>query len=147
MSGHVEKAARQGLEGIMRPTAPVGPGRSARLRGACRLIFLVVVLWVPATCQAADAYDAVLDKQLVADPKVTALERALLIQGKMKAQAPEVDSPPPSSTYYGVVVATALLFAGVVAFLNWRFNPLNLFRAPAAADLPSLPVEDPGLAA
>jgi CheY-like chemotaxis protein len=126
--------------------APAGTGRSARLRGACRLIFLIVALWVPATCQADVSYDEVLDKQLAADPKVTALEKALLTQGKMMAQAPEVDSPPPSSTYYGVVVAAALLFAGAVAYLNWRFNPLNLFRAPAA-DLPSLPVEDPGLAA
>ena len=128
------------------PRAPAGPGRWARLRGACRLIFLIVALWVPATCPADVSYDEVLDKQLAPDPKVTALEKALLAEGKMMAQAPEVDSPPPSSTYYGVVVVVALLFVGGVAFLNWRFNPLDLFRAPAAADLPGLAVEDPGLA-
>jgi CheY-like chemotaxis protein len=128
------------------PVPPAAADRFARLRAARGLLCLIFALWIPAATQAADAYDDVLDRQLAPNPNVTALERALLAEGKMMAQAPEVE-PPPSTIYNGLVVAVASLFAGALAFLNWRFNPLKLFRAPAVADLPDLAVEDPGLAA
>ena len=163
-------------EAMQKPKPPMQPapavlGRSAHMRHARRLIFLIFALCVPAAGQAADPYAVLLDKQFAAEPQassnavpapaggavdtnVLALERALKAQGQKMAQASRVVVPPPSISHNRLVLAVvwplaALLALGSIGYYLIKRRSDSLIAACAQSEdsSESLLPEDPSLAA
>jgi CheY-like chemotaxis protein len=163
-------------EAMQKHEPPVQPasavlGRSARMRDARRLIFLIVALWVAATGRAADSYAVLLDKHFEAEPEassnavpapdsgavdtnVLALERALKAQGQKMAERRRVVVPPPPTSHNSLVLAVvwplaALLALGIIGYylIKRRSDSLNTASAQREDRSEAVLLEDPSLAA
>ena len=107
--------------------------RSAFFRDARRLIFLIWVLWMPVAGHAGDAYGCpTLDRRFAepqgstnaarattggsADPNLTAVERELRAEQRIRAQGPPV--PPPPSNGGIPSLTLCLLAASLLVILK-----------------------------
>jgi len=122
--------AEQKLRASMLPS-PAARVRSAMLRHARQLIYLIFVLCASAVVHAGDAYDAALDQRF-AEPKgstnelratttdtnLVALDQALKVEQQRRSEGPPVPPPEAPIGRVGFIMLTALLLAAILAFLR-----------------------------